>query len=208
MKLRIAEIRNRLGWTQQDLADRAAVSRSHLSELETGKKPINTNRLEAVARALGVSVRDIFPDDSPPVTVAGRVGAGAEVILVDGYAKGAGLWHVERPPQLAGRSVVAVEVVGESMAPAHAPGDLLFYTREALGVPTECAGRRCVAEDAEGRAWVKILRRREGQPQGLWDLHSVNAAHPPRYDVPLVWAAPVLFHLDADYAARVEPAGE
>lgn len=189
------------------LARLAGVKRDVIRDMQRDRtSSTSVENAALIAEALGLSLDEMI--HSTPVAVAGRVGAGAEVVLVDGYAKGGGLWHVERPPQLAGRRVVAVEVAGDSMEPAYAPGDLLFYARAVLGVPSECAGRRCIAEDAAGHAWVKLLRRRAGQPPGLWDLHSINTAHPPRYDVALAWAAPVLFHLDAAFARRVEPAGD
>lgn len=42
----------------------AGVSRSYLSEMETGSKDINATRLARIAQALGVSVVDLFEASS------------------------------------------------------------------------------------------------------------------------------------------------
>ncbi len=78
--------------------------------------------------------------------------------MVDDHAKGDGLFHVECPSQLSPHGIVAVEVEGNSMEPAYAEGDLLFYSRDAMGVPTEAIGRMCIAADEAGRVWVKQVK--------------------------------------------------
>ncbi|SEL41311.1 hypothetical protein SAMN04488032_12711 [Pacificibacter marinus] len=89
------------------------------------------------------------------------------------------------------------------MEPAYESGDILFYSRDALGVPIEAIGRRCVVEDASGMAWVKLLRRRDGQPDGLFDLISFHADTPPMYDVTIKWAAPIKMHLGRDLVTKI-----
>ncbi len=67
LRLRIKELREAKGWTGDVLAERVGVSRSYLSEIETGKKTINLPRLLAIASALGVSVPDLIgvPEGEP-----------------------------------------------------------------------------------------------------------------------------------------------
>ena len=60
MRLRIKELREERGLSQQDLGEMAGISRSQVSEIETQKKPANTLRLTAIARCLGISVNDLF----------------------------------------------------------------------------------------------------------------------------------------------------
>lgn len=62
MSLRIKEIRIARGLSQALLAEKAGVSRSQLSEIETEAKPANTLRLNAIAVALGVSVEQLFSE--------------------------------------------------------------------------------------------------------------------------------------------------
>ena len=58
---RIKEFREQQGITQQDLAEKADVSRSIISELETGKRTVTkTDTLFRIAKALNIPFRDIF----------------------------------------------------------------------------------------------------------------------------------------------------
>lgn len=70
MKLLIREIRDALGMTGEQLAEKAGLSRSYLTEIENGTKTANTRRLEAIARALGVQPEDLIekPDVSEPLS--------------------------------------------------------------------------------------------------------------------------------------------
>ena len=53
---RIRERRAELGWTQDQLAQKAGISKSFLSDLENGKRSVGANNLLDIARALGVSL--------------------------------------------------------------------------------------------------------------------------------------------------------
>ena len=64
MRLRIKELRKEKGLTLATLAGRANMSVSYLSEIETGKKPLNSRRIEAIARGLGVSPVGLIDDKS------------------------------------------------------------------------------------------------------------------------------------------------
>lgn len=63
MPLRIKELRREKGWTQAELAERANISRSQLTQIEGGARPANTLRLQAIAEALQVPVSDLFDDE-------------------------------------------------------------------------------------------------------------------------------------------------
>lgn len=60
MGLRIKSLREARGWTQDDLAERANVSRSQLAQIESEARPANTLRLNAIASALGVETWLLF----------------------------------------------------------------------------------------------------------------------------------------------------
>lgn len=60
MALRIRHLRVKRGWTQQDLADRANMSRSQLAMIEAETRPANTLRLNAIASALEVAPEALF----------------------------------------------------------------------------------------------------------------------------------------------------
>lgn len=165
------------------------------------KNPTYANLLK-IAEALGVDVSAIVGvPSSVPIAIAGRVGAGAIVVLVDDYAKGDGLYRIACPPQVSPSGVVGVEVTGDSMAPIYQPGDVLLYSREAMGVPSEAINRICVCEDEEGRAWVKQVRT--GTQPGQFHLISANPAGENHLNIKLKWAAPVRLHLPAEFVKRV-----
>lgn len=60
MALRIKELREARGWTQDELAEKASVSRSQLAQIESEARPANTLRLNAIAAALGVKPGRLF----------------------------------------------------------------------------------------------------------------------------------------------------
>lgn len=121
--------------------------------------------------------------------------------LVDVYEKGDGP-QVVKPYELEGRSVVAVRVAGDSMAPHYREGDVLFYSRNSNGVPSEALGRICICEDVDGMGWVKIVR--EDTQDQTFRLISINDAQPRMDGVRLVWASPVLVHRAAEFVETEE----
>lgn len=56
VRLRIRSLRKARGWSLDNLADRAGISPSQLSRLETGRRRIALDQLSAIARALGTSL--------------------------------------------------------------------------------------------------------------------------------------------------------
>ena len=60
MALRIRQLRVAKGWTQDDLASRAGMSRSQLAMIEAETRPANTLRLNSIAAAFGVATEDLF----------------------------------------------------------------------------------------------------------------------------------------------------
>ena len=53
---RIKTRRLELEWTQDQLAQKAGISKSFLSDLENGKRSVGAENLLDIARALGVSI--------------------------------------------------------------------------------------------------------------------------------------------------------
>ncbi len=66
---RIKERRLELGWTQDDLAVKAGLSKGFLSDLENGKRGIGADKLFDLVRVLNLSLDSIV----------GRVGEGIEL---------------------------------------------------------------------------------------------------------------------------------
>lgn len=189
------------------IAKAAGVSYDKLKNLRQGKaQTTGVDDAKKVAAAFGVTLDDFFAGriggDANAVHVVGHVGAGAEVDLFDAYDKGNGHYRIACPPQLSPRGLVAVEVVGDSMAPIYLPGSILFYSRAALGVPVESVGQICVCEDDAGRAWVKQVRT--GRDEGTFTLVSLNSDYDHRHGIRLKWAAPVRFSLPPEFVRRLD----
>lgn len=65
---RIAELRRAQGWDQSELARRAGVRQPSLSRIETGaRRNPNAETMRRIARALGVSVDDLYPQTQEAV---------------------------------------------------------------------------------------------------------------------------------------------
>ncbi|MCX7620970.1 MAG: helix-turn-helix domain-containing protein [Acidimicrobiales bacterium] len=72
MSDRIRALREELGWSQAELADRAGVSRQLVGAVERGLHRPNVDAALALARALGCSVEELFaPSPDEPVPVFG-----------------------------------------------------------------------------------------------------------------------------------------
>lgn len=69
---RLREVREGQGISQEKLADLAALHRTYVSSVERGKNNISLVNIERLARALGVSLRDLMPADEQPVETAKR----------------------------------------------------------------------------------------------------------------------------------------
>lgn len=57
---RIKFLREKVGWSQNALADKAVISQSHLRRVELGQADITVGHLQIVCDALGISLKDFF----------------------------------------------------------------------------------------------------------------------------------------------------
>lgn len=60
---RIRQVRLERGLSQEALAHGAGLDRSYMSGIERGARNVTVLKLYAIARALGVPVRALFPDE-------------------------------------------------------------------------------------------------------------------------------------------------
>lgn len=69
---KIAEGRERKGWTQAELAAAAGIAQANLSNIETGKRDLTVSTLVRVARALGLRPSELIEEgessESLPLT--------------------------------------------------------------------------------------------------------------------------------------------
>lgn len=181
------------GLTQRDVAAIAGMTEQMFTNVIKGRRQMHLEEADRIRRSFGY----ILPEDAPiSIAVAGKVGAGDHVRLVDDYAKGAGLFQIARPQWIPARNVVAAIVDGTSAEPFACNGDIIFWRRDALAVHTEDLGRAVVAETEDGRILLKRLA--SSSRPGHWSLLSINPSHPNLMDVRLLWAARVLAPLPAD----------
>ena len=57
---RIKPLRNELGFSQEELADRAGIDRTYITSVECGKRNISIVNIEKIATALGVTLSKLF----------------------------------------------------------------------------------------------------------------------------------------------------
>jgi XRE family aerobic/anaerobic benzoate catabolism transcriptional regulator len=57
---KIRDLRRARGWRQIDLAAHAELSKTHVCELETGKREVGLNTLERIADALEVQASEML----------------------------------------------------------------------------------------------------------------------------------------------------
>lgn len=201
MKFNIRERRKRAQLTQEEIADMLGISVSLYNGLESGKRRMNETYLEGLANVFRVQPSALIVEPRPTIALAGKVGAGAKIPLVDAYTKGDGP-QVECPEGISPHGIVAVEVSGDSMEPIYSDGDVLFYTRHTHeNVPSEAVGRRSVCEDADGNVWVKQVKR--GDQPDRFHLISLNPGAQTMWNVALVWASPIRLHWPQELVRKV-----
>ena len=69
---RIKTLREKSGYTQNSLAEKAGVSQTHLRRVELGQADITVGHLQLICDALEISVKDFFNvnDESEELSVA------------------------------------------------------------------------------------------------------------------------------------------
>lgn len=190
MKLNIRAIRNMQGLTIEQLAEKAGISRSYLTELELGAKVINANRLEQIAKALGVKIADLFPDPSVTVAATGVVGPDAIVIGPE----------IDKryvcPSMLNPEGLHAVVVGDTGLPPYLAAGDVVFY--RAAGVDQSLERMAVVAESKTGA--IRLCSARRGTSPGRYHLDLPTGKA--EWDREIDWIAPVELLLPAHLAVE------
>lgn len=61
---RLINLRERCGYTQNGLAERAGVSQTHLRRVELGQADITIGHLQLLCDAMGISLRDFFREET------------------------------------------------------------------------------------------------------------------------------------------------
>jgi len=61
---RLISLRERCGFTQNALAERAGVSQTHLRRVELGQADITVGHLQLLCDAMGISIQEFFNEES------------------------------------------------------------------------------------------------------------------------------------------------
>jgi len=182
----LKRLRKNANLTLEELSEKAGISVSQLSRYESGERDPSLTHLRALAAVFDAPIA-VIAEEQRQLPVIGYAGAGAEIHMMDDYAKGDGMDEIDAPPGVP-PNAIAVRVRGDSMLPAYHDGDHIIYDRPLSGRDIgHYVGRECVVRIADGRTFIKTLGR--GSRDGLWTLWSYNAA--PMNDMVLEWAARV-----------------
>lgn len=63
---RLKEIRKKIGLTQEELAAKANVSQAHIANIERGKRSLDFELAQKLARALGCRAYELLPLEEQP----------------------------------------------------------------------------------------------------------------------------------------------
>lgn len=66
MRIKIRDIRTRLGVSQTELAARCGISRPFLAQLESGKRNLTAERQDQIAKALNINASELVDFLAPP----------------------------------------------------------------------------------------------------------------------------------------------
>lgn len=57
---RVRMLRKSKGWSQEEFADQCGLHRTYIGAIERGERNVSLNNIHAIAKALGISVKDLF----------------------------------------------------------------------------------------------------------------------------------------------------
>lgn len=170
---RIAELRKKLGMTQQDLADKAGVHWITISKLERGQTRLTMDWMERLAPILGrVSPFDLVPRPKAIATVQlmGRIVPGAEI---EPYDDEEVKTFTIRTNYMVDSETMWFVVEEDALYPWFHSGDHIGAGYTAAG-PDAHIGRLCLIWDEENVAFLGILA--PGSKKDRYDLHRPNSS--------------------------------
>jgi Peptidase S24-like len=183
VRAQIARLMERDQIKRKPLAKAAGLGETAIRDIfDEERNDLRVSTLVKLADHFAVSV-DVIAGRAP-VQLVGKIGAGGSII----FEELSDPPTVPRPPLGTG-TMIALEVVGESMLPKYEPGDVIYIRRDHDGLLPEYLGEYCAVRLADGSTFLKILS--VGTDAGRFTLRSLNAAD--MVDVEVEWATPVLF---------------
>ena len=119
VRTRLRSLRQTLGLSLDELAERANLSASTISRIETGKRTISLDVLVPLARALQIDLESLLDADSPDADVVIRP--------VPSHRSGATTWPLSRPTGTTSAVKMRLVPPVEPSAPKVHPGHDWFF---------------------------------------------------------------------------------
>lgn len=186
----LAHLKNNPRLSMNEWAKRAGRPESTLRRfLTTEGATMDHRNLVAFATAEGINLDYLLTTKGKVlVPLVGKIGAGAEVRLLDGDSTQGYNESVEMPPGVDfSEDLQALEIEGDSMHPLRDRWRV-FFSKRHNGVTDSEIGKLCIVQLDDGRRLLKELHR--GSEAGRFNLASWNA--PLIADAVVVWASVVL----------------
>lgn len=193
---RIRELRKSRGWTLDELAVRAEISRSYLSRIETGYRRISQRHIAQLAKTFGIDVEELQlvaredmavmlpPERGIPVLNRDEHGIVIDWRGADPVSLRPTTEFIERDPSTQGDDLVALIAVGDYMAPEIMEGDYVIMR------PMNSAGPGHQLRSGESVVWIElntanakdrsILGRYVQRTDGSMELHGAGIGKKPR----------------------------
>lgn len=182
MRNNLKALRNKLGLSQEQAAERMGTTRNQYAKLEGGSRRLSDVWIARAAQAFGVDAGELVSSRSNTVPLVGYVGAGS---LTHFFGEGDGNLGEVEAPENATEKTVGVEIRGESLG-IMLDGWVAYYDEVREAPTPDMIGKLCVVGLYDGRVLIKKLEK--GQLPKHYNLLSQD---PPIYDAEVVWAAVV-----------------
>lgn len=187
MKKRLAALMKERGHNMKSLSLAAGLSETYVREILKRNNQPTVKSLNALANELRVPTSYLMGEDVPL----------SHKIPILGYASGGEGWtpcdnlDEEIDVDFTSKSLISIEIRGDSMAPVYRNGDYLICDRINGAAIHNIVGRDCVVYTHDDQAYIKILNK--GSTPTTYNLRSYNPTYPDIEDVKVKWAAPILW---------------
>lgn len=147
----IKKYRQAKNMTADDLAKKVGVSRATITRYETGTRGTTQNNLFALARVLGVTVDDFFPDrhqanpEFTRIPIIGSIACGEPILAeqnIDGYTDQAFMRQTSD-------GLFALRCKGKSMEPTIPDGSIVVIHQQPIVEDGEIAAVQMHSEGAD-----------------------------------------------------------
>lgn len=182
-RLKIWMAERQLGMKELSIA--ARLGETAVRDILERRADPRVSTLKAIANALGKSLTELYDGEIPDHQKVPIIGCVSEGEDWSSYTENVD----ELIFRMEGAEPIALEVTGDSMAPAYRKGDLLIGTKLAGASADNLIGLDCIVMTDTGSKYVKYLAR--GHIRGRFNLRSYHPSHKDIENVKLVWVAPI-----------------